>query len=86
MTLLQGAHFPMCAQPDSDVPELTRAERRVAALLIEGLSNVEIADRLCVSRNTVKAHVRHVLAKLGARNRVQAAVVIMRIGIASYDG
>jgi len=56
--------------------ELTQAERRVAALLVEGLSNVEIADRLCVSRNTVKAHMRHVLAKLGARNRVQAVIML----------
>ena len=85
MTILQGAPFPMCAQPDSDAPELTRAERRVAALLIEGLSNAEIAERLYVSRNTVKAHVRHVLAKLGARNRVQAAVVMLQTGIANHD-
>lgn len=54
--------------------ELTSREREVHALLSEGLTNREIAQRLFISEATVKVHVRHILEKLGARSRTEAVV------------
>ena len=62
--------------------ELTLAEMRVLELLPRGASNRDIAEELSVSEQTVKTHVRHVLAKLGARDRAQAAAIAMREGLA----
>lgn len=56
---------------------LTAQERRVAALLIEGRSNPEIAATLVLSRETVKTHVAHILRKVGAANRVEAAARLL---------
>jgi pimeloyl-ACP methyl ester carboxylesterase/DNA-binding CsgD family transcriptional regulator len=52
---------------------LTRAERRVADLVAEGLSNAEIATRLFVTRNTVETHVKHVFRKVGVSSRTELA-------------
>jgi predicted ATPase/DNA-binding CsgD family transcriptional regulator len=54
---------------------LTRREREVAALVAQGLSNREIAERLVISKRTVDAHVEHILAKLGIGSRTQIPAV-----------
>ncbi|MFJ5230214.1 response regulator [Kitasatospora sp. NPDC088391] len=60
---------------------LTGRELDVLALLGEGLSNSEIADRLFLGTGTVKDHISAILGKLGAANRVQAAVIAHRAGL-----
>jgi DNA-binding NarL/FixJ family response regulator len=54
--------------------DLSQREHEVLLLLVEGLSNKEIADRLFVSEATVKTHVMAVLRKLVLRDRIQAAI------------
>ena len=62
--------------------DLTPREHEVLALFVRGLSNKRIARELDVSEKTVKAHVGHVLAKLGVTDRTQAAVLAVRSGLA----
>lgn len=52
---------------------LTESERRVAALVADGLSNPEIAEQLVVSRETVKTHLANIFAKLGVTSRRELA-------------
>ncbi|ANW17999.1 response regulator [Streptomyces clavuligerus] len=59
---------------------LTRRERDVVALVADGLSNAEVAERLHVVEGTVKAHVSAVLARLGLRNRVELAILVHEAG------
>jgi two-component system, NarL family, response regulator LiaR len=61
--------------------DLTRREREVLALLVEGLGNAEIAQRLQLSTATVRLHVGHLLAKLEVPNRTAAAVVAVENAI-----
>lgn len=62
-------------------PALTARERAVLALLADGDGNADIAAALHLSPSTVKSHVAAILEKLGAENRVQAAVAAVREGL-----
>ena len=55
-------------------PKLTQREREVQMLLLEGLSNPSIAEKLGISVSTVKAHVTSILAKFGAKTRIELIV------------
>ena len=59
---------------DPELETLTDREREVLIEIAHGLSNQEIADKLFISLPTVKTHVAHILAKINARDRVQAVV------------
>ena len=60
------------AAPEQPPPGLlTCRERQIAALVAEGMSNRDIAQRLAISKRTVDAHLEHIFGKLGISSRVQ---------------
>ncbi|MGH9262468.1 MAG: helix-turn-helix domain-containing protein, partial [Acidimicrobiales bacterium] len=61
---------------------LTPREREVVALLAEGLTNSQIAERLYISPRTAAVHVSNVLAKLGMASRTEVAAWAIRTGVA----
>jgi two-component system, NarL family, nitrate/nitrite response regulator NarL len=65
--------------PGGETPRrLTRRELDVLSLLVEGLSQPEIAERLFISPKTVGKHIEHILPKLGVHNRAQAVALAVR--------
>lgn len=62
------------AYTDPELNLLTEREREVLVEIAHGLSNQEIADKLFISPPTAKTHVAHILAKINARDRVQAVI------------
>jgi DNA-binding NarL/FixJ family response regulator len=72
------------AVPEADprLASLTEREREILEAIGRGWSNSEIAERLVLSESTVKTHVGRILAKIGARDRVQAVIFAYDLGIA----
>ena len=66
------------SQPPSPGLDLTDREREVLALMVEGLNNTQIAERLTVSPSTIKSHVSNILAKLGVASRTEAVTLALR--------
>ena len=78
------AEFAARARPpasDVRLNALTDREREVMALVAEGLTNEEIAERLVVSPATAKTHVSRAMVKLGARDRAQLVVFAYQSGL-----
>jgi NarL family two-component system response regulator LiaR len=63
--------------------DLTKREREVLGLMIEGLNNRQIAGELTISPSTVKSHVSNILSKLGVASRTEAVTIALRNRIIS---
>ncbi len=72
--LIQATRAP-AEKPGAD---LTERERQVLALMVEGLNNNQIAERLVVSVSTAKFHVSSILSKLGAASRTEAVAIALQ--------
>lgn len=73
----------MTVQPPPAPPQyhLTEREYQILALMVEGLNNQDIADRIFVSRATIKVYVSTILSKLGVRNRIEAVRLAVQNGL-----
>lgn len=69
------------AKEDELISPLSQRETEVLKLMVDGLSNKEIADRLVIGVSTVRTHVEHILEKLSVSGRTEAAVKAMRRGL-----
>jgi DNA-binding NarL/FixJ family response regulator len=66
---------------NQNIATLSDRELEVLKLIVQGKSNTEIADKLCLSTNTIKTHVKGIMNKLAVDDRVQAAVIALRAGL-----
>ena len=69
------------SQPPAPGYDLTEREREVLALMVAGLNNSEIAEKLVVSPSTIKSHVSNILTKFGVVSRTEAAAMAVRQGL-----
>ncbi len=79
--IAQFASQPAAAPARLEIGAITEREREVLTLVGRGLSNTEIAGCLSISTATAKAHVGHLLTKLGARDRVQLVIAAYEAGL-----
>ena len=73
---------PAAGPPPPGLDTLTTLEREVVAFVADGLSTMEIAERLGMSPATAKTHTNRAMTKLGARDRAQLVVFAYRFGLA----
>lgn len=73
------------AAAERETQQLTDREREVLQLVAQGLTNKEIADQLVIAENTVKNHLKNILAKLHLENRVQAAAYAVQQGLVTVS-
>jgi DNA-binding NarL/FixJ family response regulator len=73
-------------EPEHTSYHLTKREYEVLSLMVDGLNNREIADRLAISQHTAKNHVSSLLAKLGASSRTEAAIIAMDLNLIKKHG
>jgi DNA-binding NarL/FixJ family response regulator len=79
--VVEHLKMPVKNPSAANIGTLSQREVEVLKLMVEGLSNPEIGDKLYLSPNTVKTHVRGIMNKLAVDDRVQAAVVALRAGL-----
>ena len=72
---------PLRSKRSTALSALTESELKVLSLVGRGLSNDEVAAELFIAETTVRTHLRHILDKLGLRNRVQAVVLAYETGL-----
>jgi DNA-binding NarL/FixJ family response regulator len=77
-TFVDPALMPNLIQGRDGGDSLTQREREILQLLADGMSNADVAQRLFISQETVKSHVRHILVKLEADTRTQAVAIALR--------
>jgi DNA-binding NarL/FixJ family response regulator len=76
---LRGKHTASPALPSVNFSELnlTQREQEIVDLLVQGKSNKEMADKLCLSGDTIKAHLQHIFRKIGVSSRLEAVVFLL---------
>jgi len=80
-----GAELPIPVPRQGDEVGLTPREEEIVALITQGLSNQEIADKLVLTINTLKSHVRSAYRKIGVSSRAQAVAWALQHGFAPLD-
>jgi DNA-binding NarL/FixJ family response regulator len=85
MRVLQSILAPALPPAERPTEALTQRETEVLQLLAEGYTNQEIAARLRIGAGTVKSHVEHIISKLGASGRTQAAVLAVQQGLVTVQ-
>jgi DNA-binding NarL/FixJ family response regulator len=85
MRVLQSILSPESPPQERPIESLTHRETEVLQLLAEGYTNQEIAVRLRIGAGTVKSHVEHIISKLGASGRTQAAVLAVQQGLVTVQ-
>jgi len=76
---LRGQQIASPAVPSVNFSELnlTKREQDIVDLLVQGKSNKEMADQLCLSGDTIKAHLQHIFRKVGVSSRLEAVVYLL---------
>ena len=83
MVLAELSHPAQNDRPTLDF--LTEREVEVLRLVVQGLSNKDIAEQLAISLETARRHVSRILMKLHVANRAEAASYVLRMGISDLD-